>query len=225
MKVNRIWRRSWTLAAVVLFAILVSGAAMAATLAVTSEQVTVYTSVVSIPPTTCTLSAADTDSYVSETGLFTNFGTAANLDVRSALVSNKRALAQFGLAPCSIPANSLVTAASLELYMFAAPTISRTYDAHGVTASWTESGVTWINQPAVGASATATVATGTTSNVVLTWNVTPDVQAFVDGTTVNNGWRIGDRAEGSLTSREAQFRSAEYATASQRPTLTITYYP
>ena len=107
--------------------------------------------------------------------------------------------------------------------MFTAPTASRTYEAHLVSAAWTETGVTWTNQPAVG-TLTASTATGTTANVTLTWAVTADVQAFVDGTT-NRGWRIKDQTESSAPTRNAVFRSAEYGTASQRPVLEVTYYP
>ena len=93
-----------------------------------------------------------------------------------------------------------------------------------MTGAWTETGVTWTNQPAVAASATSSVVTGTTSNVTLTWTVTADVQAFVDGTT-NRGWRLIDQTESSGAARLGQFRSAEFGTASQRPVLEVTYYP
>jgi hypothetical protein len=201
-----------------------AGAALAASLSVTSTKLTVHTPVSSVPPTACTLSAADADSYVSQAQPNSNFGTDANLHVRSLSLANRRTFLQFSLAPCSIPANSLITAASLRLYMYAAPSASRTYDAHRVTASWTETGIDWNNEPAVAGSPTSSVATGTTSDVTLAWDVTADVQAFVDGTT-NNGWRIKDDTDGALVSRLAEFRSAEYGTASERPVLEITYYP
>jgi hypothetical protein len=60
--------------------------------------------------------------------------------------------------------------------------------------------------------------------VTLSWDVTADVQAFVDG-TADNGWRINDQTEGSATARTGQFRSAEYGTVSQRPILEVSYYP
>lgn len=202
------------------------GAALAASLGVSSTALTTATGAASISPTTCTLSAAIADSYVDGAALNTgtNYGSATTLDVRSSASGNRRTFVHFALATCSIPANALVTTASLKVRMYAAPAASSTYDAHRVTASWTENGITWSSQPAVAASATASVATGTTSNVTLTWNVTTDVRAFVDG-TVNNGWRIMDQTEGSLTARTGQFRSAEYGTASDRPVLEITYYP
>ena len=200
------------------------GGALAASLGVSSTTLTTSTGAASISATVCALSAADADSYVNEASAGSNFGTATNLDVRSSSAGDRRTFVQFSLTGCSIPATALVTAASLKLFMFAAPTATRTYDAHRVSASWTETGITWTNQPAVAATATASVATGTTSNVTLTWVVTSDVQAFLGG-TANNGWRIKDLTENSATARTGQFRSAEFGTASQRPILEITYYP
>ena len=211
-------------AGALLVALLGAGVAVAATLGVSSTKLTTSTAASSIAPTTCTLSAADADSYVDQASTGSSFGTATSFEVRSQSSSrNRRAFVQFSLAACSIPANALITAASLKLFMFTAPTASRTYEAHLVSAAWTETGVTWTNQPAVG-TLTASTATGTTANVTLTWAVTADVQAFVDGTT-NRGWRIKDQTESSAPTRNAVFRSAEYGTASQRPVLEVTYYP
>ena len=204
--------------------LLVTGVAVAATLGVSSTKLTTSTGASSIAPTTCTLSAADADSYVDQASTLSNFGTATSLEVRSQSLSrNRRTFIQLSLAACSIPANALITAANLKLFMFTAPTASRAYEAHPVTGAWTETGVTWTNQPTVGA-LTASTATGTTANVTLTWAVTADVQAFVDGST-NRGWLIKDQTESSSTTRNAVFRSAEYGTASQRPVLEVTYYP
>jgi hypothetical protein len=218
----------WAVVAAVAAAALAgAGIAVAASLGVTSKSVTVHTAAASIAPTTCTVSAADADSYVSSGSPSSNFGTATSLNVQSAglLGSDMRTFVQFNLGACGMPANSLVTAATLELYLYAAPGSSRTYDVHRATASWTEGGITWNNQPATSASATASVSTGTTDNVTLAWNVMGDVQAFVDG-TANNGWRIKDRDEDPLLGTQlGQFRSAEHGTAAQRPVLEITYYP
>lgn len=203
---------------------LVVGAAAAATLGVSSGQLTTHAAAVSITPSTCTLNSADADSYVSELLPVLNFGSDPNLDVRSSVLDNKRTFVRFALTGCAIPPNALVTSASLNLFMFTAPGTSAALEARNVSASWTETGITWLNQPAVAATATSSAATGTTPNVTLSWNVTADVQAFVDGTP-NNGWRIHDQTESSLTTREAQFRSAEFGTASQQPILSITYFP
>jgi hypothetical protein len=213
------------LAAAVVAGFFGAGIAVAATLGVTSAALTVSTGPSTIAVTTCSLTAASNDSYVSQASPASSFGTATTLNVRTSAAANMRAFVQFSLAPCSIPANALVTDGELKLFMSSSPAATRTYDAHRVAASWAEGTVTWTNQPTVAASATASVATGTTSNVTLKWNVTADVQAFLDGTASNSGWRIKDQTEDSATARTAQFRSAEYTTASQRPTLDISYYP
>jgi hypothetical protein len=210
--------------AVALAGLVGAGVAVAASLGVTSTSLTVSTYASSITPSTCTLSAADNDSWINQSSVNQNNGTATTLNVRSSALANQRTLVQFSLASCSIPANALITAANLKLFVSTAPTATRNYEAHRVTASWSESTVTWTNQPAVTVAATATVATGTTSNVTLTWDVTADVQAWNDG-TANYGWRVNDQTESSATARTGTFRSAEYGTASQRPILDLSYYP
>jgi len=204
--------------------LLATGVAFAATFGVSSTTLTTSTGTTSVAPTTCTLSAADADSYVDGTNLISNFGAATNLDIGTSLLGNRRTFVQLNLGSCAIPADSLIMTASLKLFMVAAPTASRTYEARLVSASWAETGITWTNQPAVSGSTTSSVTTGTTANVTLAWTVTADVQAFVDG-TANNGWRISDQTENSVTAVTGQFRSAEFGTAAQRPILAITYYP
>jgi hypothetical protein len=56
-------------------------------------------------------------------------------------------------------------------------------------------------------------------------NVTSNVASFVSGSQTNHGWRFSDSAENSSTQRNGQFRSREFGTVSQRPTLVIDYYP
>ncbi len=105
--------------------VLATGVALAATIGVSSTKLTTSTGASSISATTCTLSAANADSYVNEASAGSNFGTATNLDVRSSLAGDRRVFVLFSLTSCSIPANSLITAANLKLFMYAAPTASR----------------------------------------------------------------------------------------------------
>jgi hypothetical protein len=80
--------------------------------------------------------------------------------------------------------------------------------------------LTWNVQPAAGA-ATATVASGTTSGVTLSWTVTADAAAFVTTPATNFGWRIKDVTESSATAQLAVFNAREFASA--RPTLVVVY--
>ena len=209
--------------AIVVLAAASASAGWAAALGLSSRALTTHSAPVSIAPSTCSATAA-ADSHVSELLLLSNFGTSTTLDVRSQLLDNARAFVRFDVGSCAIPATALVTGASLELRLITAPSASRTHDLHRVTAAWTESEVTWSNQPAVAGTVTASATTGTVSNVTLTWDVAADVQAFVGG-TANHGWRLRDGTESSATSRAAQYGSREHGTASSRPTLSITYFP
>jgi acid phosphatase type 7 len=211
-----------TFARVLLLAVVLwtvsGGIAFAASLVLSSNRLTVFAS--------CTLRAATADTYVNQASTGTNYGTATTFFVRSQnLNRNQRAFVRFDLASCFIPATAEVITARLSLHMSTAPTANRTYQARRVTASWTETGITWANQAAVAGSATSTTTTGTVSGVRLEWDVAADVSSFVNGSLVNNGWRIADSAESSAAARTATFSSDEHGTASQRPRLTITYYP
>jgi hypothetical protein len=221
----------WLVLVAVLVAVVATGVGFAAALAITPRSLTVHTAASTVPISTCTLTAA-ADSYVHANSGGSNFGTATTLQVRSAvtlglLADDKRSFLRFNVSSCSIPTNARVESATMTLFMSTAPSQSRTYELHRATASWGETTVTWNNQPAVAAVATGSVATGTTANVTRQWNVLADVRTFVDGTITNNGWRIKDQVEGGLlgNSFEGRFNSDEHGTASQRPSLVITYYP
>ena len=206
-----------------------SGIAMAAGLPVAPAGLGVFAGASTAPASTCTLAEPEIDSTVDQAAGGTNYGTNAALEVRSAIVlllgQNKRSLLRFDVASCGLPATTRVTSATLELFLAAAPSASRTYAVHRVTGAWTETGVTWNNQPAVTGTASASAVTGTTGDVRLAWNVTSDVQAFAQG-TANAGWRIADTSESSSASGlAASFRSREYAAAADRPRLVIKYYP
>lgn len=165
------------------------------------------------------------DSYVDQENPDLNFGTADLMDVRSRTsgpnLKNKRSFVEFDVS--SIPASSTVSSATLTLCATAVPGSTRTYEVHQVTASWGETSITWSAQPAVAGSATAS-ATTPSSPACMTWDVAADVQAWVNGTATNYGWRVKDQTEdgANLLSR---FRTHESALVAERPTLDVTYTP
>ena len=121
----------------------------------------------------------------------------------------------------SIQSGSTVTAATLTLCATSVPS-SRTYDAHRVTATWTETGVIWNNQPSVAGSATASASTPGSPGC-MSWTVTSDVQLWVDG-TANYGWRIADSSEGSSQEKLTVYRSTEdSAVPADQPHLQVTW--
>lgn len=192
---------------------------LAAGTGLSAQRLTVHSGATSVPLERCTLTPV-ADSDVD--GLL-NTGTSTTLRVRSSSLGNRRAFVRFDLSSCGLGGDDAIRGASLSLVLGTAPASSRTHELRRVTATWTETGITNANQPAVAGTATAAQPTGTTPGATLTWNVLADVQAFRAGTT-NDGWRISDSAEGAVSAVEGSYRSREFATATDRPKLTIDYY-
>jgi len=107
-----------------------------------------------------------------------------------------------------------------------------------VTAAWTETAITWnnqpfgvtINNPATG-SRTGSFSAGTPAgcqnlaagSYVTGATVTSDVASFVSGASTNLGWMIRDDTEGSATTRTATFSAKDLGTVAQEPQLVVTY--
>ncbi len=159
------------------------------------------------------------DTHAQQNKGDTNYGTDTSMMVRTfATAKNARAFVQFDVS--SIPAGSTVSSATLTLCATSVPGSTRTYDLHRVTASWVETTLTWNNQPGVAATLTDSSTTPAAAGC-MSWTVTTDVQTWVDG-TANNGWRAGDSVE-DASRNESKFRTRENGTASERPTLDVTY--
>jgi hypothetical protein len=91
----------------------------------------------------------------------------------------------------------------------------RSIQALQLNAAWTESGVTWANQPVT----TGTAATTTSGTGYRQWNVTSQVQAmFAAG--ANHGFLIRDAVEGN-SGAEQSFHSREKG--SSLPELVVTF--
>jgi hypothetical protein len=155
----------------------------------------------------------DRDSYVKQDAATTNFGAATNLDVKSDSSNSKtrRSLVHFALP--AIPSACTVTSATLRLFATSGPT-GRTINANRATGSWTETGVTWNNQPSTTGSA---VGAASVAGWV-TWSVTTQVQAMYSGT--NDGFSIRDANE--LLNAVTQSYSSREA-ASNKPELVLNF--
>jgi hypothetical protein len=210
----------------------------AASISLTSQTLTPYR--------TCTLTATPAaatvqiDTTARQGSATTNFGTLTTLTVSSASAANQRTYLRFDLTRCSpaIPATAIIRLATLRLFVSALPAVCRTVDLFRSTATWTEAGLTWNNQPfgaainnPATASRTGTFDVGTpvgcqnrTANAyVVGGTVTTDVAAFVAGSSTNFGWMLRDDAEGSATARTTTFSAKNLGTAAQGPQLVITY--
>ena len=230
----------WSRLALVLAlaAVLGTTSASAASLSLTSQALTPYrTCTMTATPATTT---ALIDAAVRQGSATSNFGTLTSTNVSSGSAINQRAYLRFDLTTCSpaIPSTAVVRLATLRLYLTALPAACRTIDVFAGTASWTETGITWNNQPfgtAINnpptASRSGSFTVGTpagcqnlaTGAYLVGGTVTSDVAAFVAGSVTNFGWMLRDDAEGSATTRTMTFSSKELATVGQAPQLVVTY--
>lgn len=166
---------------------------------------------------TTTLQPPSKDAYVDQQNPTTNFGSATSLfiDGKTPGASAKliRTFIAFDLS--SAPSGSIINSAKLQLFIYNAPAVTVPLETHRITDSWTEAGITWDNQPVNTSLATTENSTGTTNNIFLSFDITTDVQAFVDGTATNNGWRIADKNEGTTGGgdRLTKFCSKEATTS------------
>ncbi len=224
------------LAVVVLAPTIASGSA--AGLNVTSAALTPYR--------TCTLTATPTttavvaDSEVRQATATTNYGTPTTLTVTSSGSANRRAYLRFDLTACTpaIPPTATIRLAMVRLFLTAIPAACRTLDLFRVTSSWTETGLTWSNQPFgttlnnpasgtrsdsfdVGTPVGCENRTNTTYLVGA--EVTSDVASFVDGTATNHGWMIRDDIEASGIARAVTFATKQAGNLARAPQLVVTY--
>lgn len=105
---------------------------------------------------------ADADTYVDERQPADNFGTDTTLELRSwqsgSNQRNRRVLVRFSLP--ATPDRCAMASSTLRLNASSA-TSGRTLQAYRISASWTEGGATWNNQPATtGSASTTSSATG-----------------------------------------------------------------
>jgi hypothetical protein len=162
--------------------------------------------------TTTTLTvAADADAWIDQGSASSNKGTDSILKLQAKSSNNNRVLVRFALP--ALPAGCVVQSATLRLYS-ASWANNRTLQALRLSASWTENGVTWSNQPAT----TGAAATTSSGSGYRQWNVAAQVQAMYTG--ANNGFLIRDASEGG-SGWEQQFHSREKG--SDMPQLVITF--
>ena len=168
------------------------------------------------PPPTCTsaTATADADSWVAQNTPAATNGASPSLAVRSKQSANQRALVHFALP--AVPAGCTVTEAVLRLNATSA-TNGRTLQAVALAAPWTESTVTWSNQP----STTGTAATTASGSGWRQWTVTAQVKAMYTG--ANQGFLIRDASEG--TGNAAQSFGSRESGGATAPQLVVTFGP
>jgi hypothetical protein len=128
------------------------------------------------------------DSWISQSSPSNNYGTDSVVKVDSKSGGNARALFRFDLP--ALPAGCEVVQATLRLHAGSYKD-GRTLEAVRLGAAWTESAVTWSNQPAT-AGAAATTVSGPAAGY-REWTVTSQTAAMY--TSGNYGFLIRDASE------------------------------
>ncbi len=158
---------------------------------------------------------ADADAYVKGDRPTSNTGTLDMLLVEAGSGSRWRPLVRFPLP--AQPSGCTITSAKLRLNATASDG-GRTIEAFQVASVWTETGVTWDNQPPT----TGTASTATSALGWVEWQVTLQVQAMYAGS--NYGFLLKDQAEGQSSSSFRQnYDSREATNSANRPQLLVTF--
>jgi hypothetical protein len=185
--------------------------------------------------------ANTTDSYLREQLPNNNYGGSTRIIAGTQLFSsrNYRGIIWFNLS--HIPNNSIAESANLSLYFYDIPGIDtagdRTHGVHRIQQSparpWEELDVTWNDYNSSNSwttaggdfNATPTDIQNLSSAVEDTWiayNVTVDVQDFINNPSTNFGWIIKDQDESTILTRR-YYRSSEYWNISLTPKLDISF--
>ena len=170
-----------------------------------------------MPACTTATVGADRDSWVLQSAAGNNFGNDSVLKMESKSGNNNaRALVRFNLP--AVPAGCSVTNVKLRMYA-SSYTSGRTLQAFRLNGNWTETGVTWGNQPTTTGS--AATAPSRSSAGYVEWTVTSQVQSMYSG--ANHGFLIRDASENGGGFKQ-EFHSREKA-PDNPPQLVITFGP
>jgi len=114
----------------------------------------------------------------------------------------------------SIPSNRIIKSAVLELYYYEwvdTNPVNRDLNLYKVTNEWDEDTVTWNTQPSYASQPTTYSSVPSSVGTWMEWDVTVDVQDFVNGIEDNYGWKItDDNYWGTYDIPRIYFRTKEY---------------
>lgn len=153
------------------------------------------------------------DAYTNTATPTGNFGAKTLLDVDGA---TQITYIQFNLA--SIPATASISQATLKLYVNSVVTAG-SFNVDYVNGSWTEGTIDANNAPPLGAAIASNVnVTTAEKNQYILVNITPAVQAWLNGSQANDGLALV-----ANSSFNATFDSKESTTTSHPPELDVAF--
>ncbi|MEW6536791.1 MAG: DNRLRE domain-containing protein [Candidatus Auribacterota bacterium] len=131
-------------------------------------------------------------------------------------------LIEFNLSSIVIPTTATIESAVMGVYVSEKyGSVSSGVNAYRITSAWTESGVTWNNQPSVDTSVAILNSGGLVSSVGwVEWDIKSFVEGWLDTPSTNFGVELRNIVSGSQFAYHSSNQSNYPA---YRPTLTITY--
>lgn len=153
------------------------------------------------------------DAYVDQALTTQNFGTANTVEVWAGNLQARRVLVKF-TGPTEPASACTVQSAVLKLWVSTYPGQARTYNAYRITADWTETAVTWTNQPSTDATAYATSVPASGSAAYLEFNVVEIARDWYDDdpAATNYGILVRDSNEGGVVPVKTIFEAREPGT-------------
>jgi hypothetical protein len=125
----------------------------------------------------------------------------------------------------SIPPSTPILSASLNLYYYEygdTNPAGRPLTVHRITRDWDESRVNYNRRPSKAMEASASEPVPYSVGVGMKWDLTKDVQKYVDNPGINFGWEIMDETHwGDFGVPVAHFYSKEYNAPSYFPALLV----
>ncbi len=156
------------------------------------------------------------DSSFPTTSVFRGYAWTA-----SGVNTTQRSFLKIDLS--SIPAGATISSADLTLYGLNHNPSSGSNACwlDRCTQDWTETGLTWNNQPTITTSGRKSLPQSTSSSQNYTVDITDFVQGWISGAFSNYGVRLKLQTE--LKYRSMEFASSDHTTSSKHPKVVITY--
>jgi hypothetical protein len=158
------------------------------------NQRTTHYTFITLPENTYYFNPSD-DTYIDQEYPTQNYGSSNIIRLRQERSSSdyQYILIHFNIS--TIPTNTQIKKAHTHLYLNDTniyPPTGKKIFSQRIKSSWDENTVTWITRPAYHHTYTSFSILPTTVGEWMTWDVTKDIQLYVNKTITNHGWRILD---------------------------------
>lgn len=133
------------------------------------------------------------DSHVTESHPDQTPGSSHLLNTRGLTNWRAYSLIRFDISSLSPRVN--INSAKLHLYYYQnwdGNPSGHTLNIHKIIEGWNEGSLSWNNQPSHHNSASGFSIVPSSPGIWMEWDVTSDVQEFIDGSIINYGWKIID---------------------------------